>query len=69
MAPQRIQKLVSLVGRLWYAEFFLYLLSVEHVVDAEGYDSVVWSHVVDNAVVCSFDVECVWVHECHAANQ
>ena len=50
-------------------ELVLYLLSVEHVEHAEGYDPVIWSYVVDDAVVCPFHIEGVWVHKCHAADQ
>ena len=53
----------------WDTELVFYLLSVEHVVYAEGYDSVIWSCVVNDAMVCPFHIEGVWVHECHTSDQ
>ena len=52
----------------WDTELVFYLLSVEHVVYAEGYDSVFWRYVVNDAVVCPFHIEVVGIHEGHASN-
>ena len=54
---------------LWITELFFGLLSVEHVVYAEGYDFVIWSHVMNDAVVCPLNIERVGIHECHTSNQ
>ena len=53
----------------WNTELFFCLFSVEHVVYAEGYDSVSGRYVVNDAVVRPFHIEGVGIHECHAANQ
>ena len=52
----------------WDAELFFDVFAVEHVVYAEGYDSVIWGHVMNNAVVGAFYVKGVWVHEGHASD-
>ena len=52
----------------WGAVLLFGLFSVEHVVYAEGDNSVGWCYVVDDAVVCPFHIEVVWVHEGHASD-
>ena len=54
---------------LWGTELFFGLLSVEHVVYAEGYDPIIWSHVMNDAVVCPLNIKRVGVHESHTPNQ
>ena len=69
MFRKKIWSLFFFCADLWNTELFFYLFSVEHVVYAEWYYSVIWGHVVDDAVVCPFHIESVGVHECHAPNQ
>ena len=53
----------------WDTKLFFCLLSVEHVVYTERYDSIIWSHVVDDAVVGPLNIERVGIHKCHTSNQ
>ena len=53
----------------WGAVLLFCLFSVEHVVYAEGDDSVIWRYIMNNAVVRPFHIEVVGIHESHAPNQ
>ena len=49
-------------------ELFFRLFSVEHVVYTEGYNSVSWRYVVNDAVMGSFHIEGIGIHECHTSD-
>ena len=61
-------KLVVLGADLRDTKLFFYLLAVEHVIYTEWYDPIIWSHVVNDAVVRPLNIERVRVHECHTPN-